>query len=166
MKDFNQASKSRTNVLFVCMGNICRSPAGEGILKHLTAHEDPPLAVHVESCGIGDWHLGQAPDWRIQEASKARGIVLTGKAQQFQHSHFDQFDYILAADMEVLKFLYHHAETPDHKAKIHLMTAFSSLYAGQEIPDPYYQTSGAFELVLDMLEESCIGLLQHIRQGT
>lgn len=149
-------------VLFVCMGNICRSPAGEGILRHLV-QQDQYLKIHVESCGIGDWHIGQAPDWRIQEASKARGIVLTGKAQQFHHRHLDDFDYILAADREVLKFLYHYAKTPDHKAKIHLMTAFGTLYKGQEIPDPYYQPGGAFELVLDMLEDSCHGLLQHIR---
>jgi protein-tyrosine phosphatase len=149
-------------VLFVCMGNICRSPAGEGILKHL-AKEDPSLKLYVKSCGIGDWHLGQPPDRRIQEASKNRGIALTSRAQQFQRSFFDEFDYILAADKEVLKYLYHYAKNPEQKAKIFLMTAFSPNYAGQEVPDPYYQSNGAFELVLDMLEDSCQGLLQHIR---
>ena len=116
-------------------------------------------------CGIGDWHIGQSPDLRIQEASKARGIILTGKAQQFQKEHLDQFDFIFAADKEVMKILYQYARTPDHKAKIHLMTAFSTLYAGQEIPDPYYLQSGAFELVLDMLEDSCHGFLEHIRHN-
>lgn len=156
--------KGEIRVLFVCMGNICRSPAGEGILRHF-ASQDPSLAVYVESCGIGDWHIGQAPDQRIQEASKARGIVLTSLAQQFQHAFLDEFDYILVADKEVLKFLYHYAKTPDQKAKIFLMTAFSPIYAGQEVPDPYYQSNGAFELVLDMLEDSCQGLLQYIRQS-
>jgi protein-tyrosine phosphatase len=156
--------KEEVRILFVCMGNICRSPAGEGILRHLV-NQDPTVKVYVESCGIGDWHLGQAPDRRIQEASKARGIILTSRAQQFQHPFFDQFDYILAADKEVLKFLYHYAKTPDQKSKVNLMTAFSSNYAGQEIPDPYYQSNGAFELVLDMLEDSCQGLLEHIRHN-
>ena len=156
--------KGEIRVLFVCMGNICRSPAGEGILRHF-ASQDPSLAVYVESCGIGDWHIGQAPDQCIQEASKARGIVLTSLAQQFQHAFLDEFDYILVADKEVLKFLYHYAKTPDQKAKIFLMTAFSPIYAGQEVPDPYYQSNGAFELVLDMLEDSCQGLLQYIRQS-
>lgn len=156
--------KGEIRVLFVCMGNICRSPAGEGILRHF-ASQDPSLAVYVESCGIGDWHIGQAPDRRIQEASKARGIVLTSLAQQFQHAFLDEFDYILAADKEVLKFLYHYAKTPNQKTKIFLMTAFSPIYAGQEVPDPYYQSNGAFELVLDMLEDSCQGLLQYIRQS-
>ena len=154
--------KEVIGVLFVCMGNICRSPAGEGILRHF-ASEDPSLKLVVKSCGIGDWHLGQAPDRRIQEASKARGIALTSRAQQFQPAFFEQFDYILAADKEVLKFLYHYAKNAEQKAKIFLMTAFSPIYAGQEIPDPYYQSDGAFELVLDMLEDSCQGLLQHIR---
>ena len=85
------------------------------------------------------------------------------RAQQFQKEFLDDFDYILVADKEVLKFLYHYAKTPKHKAKIALMTEFSSLYRGQEVPDPYYQPGGAFELVLDMLEESCEGLMNHIR---
>lgn len=149
-------------ILFVCMGNICRSPAGEGLLKHLAA-QDTSLKIYAESCGIGDWHIGQAPDRRIQEASAVRGITLMGLAQQFQRSFLDRFDYILAADKEVLNFLYHYAKHPDQKSKISLMTAFASIYQGEEIPDPYYKSDGAFELVLDMLEDSCHGLLQHIR---
>lgn len=150
-------------ILFVCMGNICRSPAGEGILKEM-ANQDRGLKIYVDSCGIGDWHLGQAADKRMQEAAKERGIVLTTRAKQLQHTFFDQFDYILAADNEVLKYLYHYAETPEQKAKISLMTAFSPLYKGLEVPDPYYQPNGAFQLVLDILEDSCRGLLEHIRQ--
>jgi protein-tyrosine phosphatase len=153
---------SAVRVLFVCMGNICRSPAAEGVLKHL-ALQDPSVRLHVESCGIGDWHLGQSPDKRIQEASKARGIVLTSRAQQFHQDLFDQFDYILAADHEVLKCLYQYAKTAEHKNKLALITVFSAHYYGQEIPDPYYQPHGAFDLVLDMLEDACQGLWQQIR---
>lgn len=149
-------------VLFVCMGNICRSPAAEGILKHL-AKSEPIVEVLVESCGIGDWHVGQGPDGRILEATKARGIALTSIAKQFQRGFFDQFDYILAADNEVLKYLFQFAKTTEQKSKIFLMTEFSSLYRGQEIPDPYYGGDGAFELVLDMLEDSCKGLLSKVR---
>jgi protein-tyrosine phosphatase len=151
-------------VMFVCMGNICRSPAGEGILREL-ANQYPSLKIYVESCGIGDWHIGQAPDWRIQKASNARGIVLTSRAQQFREAFLDEFDYILAADKEVLKILYQYAKTSNHKAKVFLITAFSSVYSGQEIPDPYYQSNGAFELVLDMLENSCQGLLEHLHRN-
>lgn len=150
-------------VLFVCMGNICRSPAGEGILKNLL-REDPELNIIVESCGIGDWHVGRPPDSRIQEVSKMRGIILTSRAQQFQHDFFKRFDYILAADKEVLQYLHRYANDLEDKAKISLITEFSCAYHGQEVPDPYYQGDEAFEFVLDMLEDACIGLITHIRQ--
>lgn len=162
-KGYQMTNKKKNRVLFVCMGNICRSPAGEGVLKYL-AGQNTDLEIDVNSCGIGDWHIGQAPDRRMQDASRARGIVLTTLARQFQQDFFDQFDYILAADKEVLKHLYHYARNPEHKAKIFMMTSFSSVYTDQEIPDPYYQADGAFELVLDMLEDSCMGLLEHIRR--
>ena len=154
--------EKKVSVLFVCLGNICRSPAGEGVLKYLV-NQDSSLDIHVESCGIGDWHLGQPPDRRMQEAAAMRGIPLTSRAQQFQSNFLDKFDYILVSDKEILKFLYQHAKTAEHKAKIHLMTAFSSVYSGQEVPDPYYQPNGAFDLVLNMLEDACQGLLRHIR---
>ena len=156
-------TKKEISVLFVCLGNICRSPAGEGILKFLS-QKDPLLDLHVESCGIGDWHVGQGPDRRMQEAAMKRGIHLSSRAQQFQERFFDLFDYILVADKEVLKWVYHQAKTAEQKAKIHLMTAFSTLYIGQEVPDPYYKPNGAFDLVLDMLEESCRGLIRTIHQ--
>lgn len=155
--------KGDVRVLFVCMGNICRSPAAEAILKHMVK-QDPSLKLDVESCGIGDWHIGQASDRRVQAAAKGRGIILTSRARQFQQAFLEDFDYILAADQEVLKYLYHYAKSPEQKAKIHLMTVFSSIYEDQEIPDPYYQANGAFELILDMLEDSCQGLLQHLRE--
>lgn len=149
-------------VLFVCLGNICRSPAAEATLKHFIK-DQPDLNVSVESRGIGDWYLGQSPDRRMQEASLMRGLTLTGRAQQFQLSDFDRFDYILASDKEVLNTLFHHASTPHHKAKVNLMTHFSFRYRDQEIPDPYYASSGAFDLVLDMLEDACSGLIAHVR---
>lgn len=151
------------SVLFVCMGNICRSPAGEGILRNMVAR-DPSLKIHVDSCGIGDWHIGHGADRRMRETAMERGVALTGKAKQFQQEYFDQFDYILAADQEILKYLYQYARCVEHKAKIFLMTAFSSLYKNQGVPDPYYEPDRAFDLVLDMLEESCIGLIEHIQK--
>lgn len=158
IKNKNELQK----VLFVCMGNICRSPAGEGILKEMV-RRDPLLNIHVESCGIGDWHVGQPPDHRMQATIKERGIFLTSRAKKFESDFFDQFDYILAADQEVLKCLHHFAQTTKQKAKISLMTAYSNIYKGQEVPDPYCQPNGAFDLVLDILEDSCHGLVEHIR---
>jgi len=147
-----------TSVLFVCLGNICRSPAAEGILKELAKDKE----LHVESCGMGDWHVGNLPDPRMREAAERRGLVLTSRAQEFKREFFDRFDYILAADREVLHGLYHYAEKPEHKARVHLMTAFSKSYRDQEVPDPYYGGDDGFEQVLDMLTDACEGLLENI----
>lgn len=150
------------SILFVCLGNICRSPAGEGMMLHLVKKNHPDMELQVQSCGIGDWHVGQLPDERMRESALARGINLTSRAQQFRSEFMDQFDFILAADSEVLKDLYHFAKTPEQKAKISLITAYSKSYHNIEIPDPYYNGWSSFELVLNMLEDSCEGLLEHI----
>lgn len=151
-------------VLFVCLGNICRSPAAEGLLRHMTAQQELSLEVYIESCGLGDWHIGQLPDERMREASKSRGIILTSRAQRFKPDFFDTFDYILAADHEVLNDLRRIAKTPEHKAKIQLMTSFSASYKDEEIPDPYYSGEAGFELVLDMLEDVCEGFLKYLQE--
>jgi len=151
------------SILFVCMGNICRSPAAEGILKKL-ADEKGIGSLHIESCGMGDWYVGKLPDERMREAAKARGVVLSSRAKQFDRAFFESFDYILASDKEVLNSLLHHAQSSGHKAKVHLMTAFSSSFTGQDVPDPYYYGNGAFEGVLDILEDACEGLLEQIKQ--
>lgn len=147
----------RVSVLFVCLGNICRSPAAEGILAKMSSEID------VASCGVGDWHVGQLPDRRMRQAAEARGLVLTMRAQQLQKAHLEEFDYILVADHEILRELQEMAESPGQKAKIHLMTAFSPSYQGEEVPDPYYEGAGEFDLVLDILEDACEGLLQKIQ---
>lgn len=151
------------SILFVCLGNICRSPAAQGILLHM-ALKDPVLQdLHVESCGLGEWHIGQLPDPRMREASQNRGIVLTSRAQQFQPAFMDSFDLILAADSQILNELHKHAKTTHQKAKIHLITHFSPCYQGKDIPDPYYQGEAGFEHILDMLEDSCEGLVEHLK---
>lgn len=150
------------SILFVCLGNICRSPAAEGILKHLAKKENVQDLL-IASCGLGNWHEGKLPDLRIQEAAKRRGIVLSSRAQPFKMDFFKEFDFILAADREVLNTLYRYARTPQEKAKIHLITAFSKSYKDEEIPDPYYEGEAGFELVLDMLEDACEGLFYQIK---
>lgn len=152
------------SVMFVCLGNICRSPAAEGILRHMIASDPGFQGMNIKSCGMGDWHIGQLPDTRMRETAKQRGIILTSRAQRFAPVFLDEFDFILAADHEVLKDLHRYARTPEHKNKIHLITVFSSAYKDEEIPDPYYQGEAAFEHILDMLEDSCKGLLDHLRE--
>lgn len=151
-----------TTVLFVCLGNICRSPAAEGVLRHLAQESNCDDKLYLESCGIGAWHIGALPDARMRAAAQVRGVILTSRAQQFQLAYLDAFDYILASDQKVLEYLFQHAQTIEQKAKLHLMTAFSDTYRDLDIPDPYYQGNGSFELVLDMLEDACRGLLRKI----
>lgn len=154
-------SHTKVAVLFVCLGNICRSPAAEGILRHL-AKEQGIQDLQVKSCGLGSWYLGSLPDSRMQDAILRRGIVLSSRAQQFQRDFFSEFDYILAVDQEVLAVLNQHATAKD-KEKLSLITEFSTRYHHQEIPDPFYGNDAGFELVLDMLEDSCHGFLAHLK---
>ena len=150
------------SVLFVCMANICRSPAGAGVLIDLAAKQFQS-DLHVDSCGIGDWYLGERTDARMQSAALARGIVLQGRAKLFEPDYFESFDYILAVDHPVLYELYKLAAIPQHKAKVHLATTFSPTYRNQDIPDPFYSDDQGFNVVLDILEDSCEGFLQHLK---
>lgn len=154
------------SILFVCLGNICRSPAAEGIMRALIQNNQQiidPAEMHIESCGLGDWHTGRLPDERMREAAKNRGYILSSLAQEIKPEFFESFSLILAADHKVMNELYRHAATPEHKSKIHLITHFSACYKDQEIPDPYYQGKAGFELVLDMLEDACEGLFEHLK---
>lgn len=148
-------------VLFVCLGNICRSPAAEHMLRQM-AEKNHRQDLVVDSCGLGDWYLGATPDERMASAAQTRGMTITGRAKKFEPEYLDQFDYILAVDNEIVHHLYRYAKTPAQKAKIRLITEFSEFYKGEEIPDPYYSGEAGFELVLDMLEDSCKGLLEHL----
>lgn len=151
------------SILFVCLGNICRSPAAEGILRHMIQQQAQDLDVHIESCGLGDWHKGRLPDERMREAAKKRGYFLTSRAQKIDSSFFDRFDLVLVADQKVLNEVYQHAKSPEHKAKIHLMTRFSTAFRDQPVPDPYYEGDAGFEHVLNMIEDACEGLVEHLR---
>lgn len=151
-----------TKVMFVCLGNICRSPAGEGVLRHLAEKENVPNLI-IASCGIGDWHIGHPPDARIREAAKARGITLNTKAKPFVPNYMEEFDYILAADESVREHLLKFAKNPEQRAKVYFMTAFAKAYKDIPVPDPFYEGDGAFEHVLDILEDSCQGLLNEIK---
>lgn len=151
------------SIMFVCLGNICRSPAAEGVMRHMASKDPLGELLTIESCGLGDWHIGHSPDERMRIASQNRGIALTSRAKKFHPSFLDRFDLILAADHQILEELYRHARTPEHRDKIHLITHYSTYYQGEEIPDPYYQGEAGFERVLDMIEDSCQGILGYFR---
>lgn len=152
------------SILFVCLGNICRSPAAEGIFRHLVEQESMMEAFHIESCGLGDWHIGHLPDERMREAAKSRGYLLSSRAQKMDPTFFERFDLILVADHKVMKQMYHLTNEPAHKAKIQLITHFSTTYRDLEVPDPYFNGEAGFEHVMDMLEDSCQGLLTYLRK--
>lgn len=150
-------------VLFVCIGNICRSPAGEGIFRALIEKEGLANEVIISSCGIGSWNIGHSPDSRIRQAASARGIHLNTKAKPFVNNYLDEFDYIMVSDSQVLEHLLQFAKNPEQKAKIHLMTAYAKTFKNEPVPDPFYAGTGAFDLVLDILEDACLGLLEEIK---
>ena len=151
-------------VLFVCMGNICRSPTAEGVFRHAVVEAGLEQRIVVDSAGTHDYHLGHAPDRRTQSAAAQRGYDLAGlRARQVTRQDFIDFDYILAMDLENLSELKRLAP-PAHRGKISLFMDYSRARQGAEVPDPYYGGAPGFELVLDMTEDAAQGLLQQIKK--
>jgi protein-tyrosine phosphatase len=153
-------------ILFVCMGNICRSPTAEGVMRRLVAEAGLDGAVDVQSAGIGDWHAGEPPDERAAAAAWARGITLEGSARQVRPGDFRRFDLLIAMDRGNVRELL--ALAPDEEAaeKVRLLREFDPTAAGTpdlDVPDPYYGGERGFETVLDMIEAACRGLLDELR---
>jgi protein-tyrosine phosphatase len=153
-------------ILFVCMGNICRSPTAEGVMRGLLREAGLEDAVEIESAGTGGWHAGEPPDARATEAAGRRGVVLEGAARQVTPADFEAFDLLVAMDRENLRELL--ARAPDEEAaeKVRLLREFdpASADAGDlDVPDPYYGGERGFERVLDLVEAACRGLLAELR---
>jgi protein-tyrosine phosphatase len=150
-------------ILFVCMGNICRSPTAEGVFRHLVEKEGLADRVFIDSAGTGEWHIGSAPDPRSCKAAAKRGYDLTNlRGRQVNRHDFADFDYVLAMDEENLRTLKRLAAR-EHAHKIRFFTEFSSDGAAG-VPDPYAGGAQGFELVLDLIEDAAQGLLRHIRE--
>jgi protein-tyrosine phosphatase len=151
-------TKGKFGILFVCTGNICRSPTAEGVLRQLAAKAG--IDVHVESAGTGDWHVGQPPDERAQHHAKGRGYDLSAqRARQVRGRDFEDFDLIVAMDRGHLGILQRHCP-PQHRSKLRM------LVEGRDVPDPYYGGPDGFERVLDMVEAGCRDLLHEIGKIT
>ena len=145
-------------VLFVCTGNICRSPTAEGVLRDLA--KKLRVDVHVESAGTHDYHVGNPPDERAQHHAKGRGYDLSAqRARQLRKRDFETFDLIVAMDRGHMKILEQNCP-PQHRAKLRM------LVDGRDVPDPYYGGAEGFEQVLDMVEAACLGLLHELKQPT
>jgi protein-tyrosine phosphatase len=153
-------------ILFVCMGNICRSPTAEGVMRHIVREEGLEDAIEIDSAGTGGWHAGSPPDSRATATARRRGIVLDGAARQFSPEDFDSFDLILAMDAENARDLLALATSEAVAAKVRLLREFDSESDGTgdlDVPDPYYGGPDGFEEVLDMVEAATRGLLDSLR---
>jgi len=151
-------------ILFVCLGNICRSPTAEAVLRALAAREAPELALEVDSAGTAGYHVGEAPDPRTRQAAARRGYDLTGlRARIVAPEDFERFDLILAMDHENLRVLQRRAPPTAHE-RLRLLLEFGPQGGPEDVPDPYYGGPNGFEEVLDLVEAATRGLLTHLRQ--
>ncbi len=154
-------------LLFVCLGNICRSPTAEGVMRRLVREAGLEDEIEVESAGTGDWHLGEPPDARATAAAGGRGIVLEGAARQVTRDDLRAFDLVLAADRDNRAALLALAGgDPAARERIRMLREFDPQAAARgdlDVPDPYFGGEDGFDHVLDLVEAACRGLLDHAR---
>lgn len=150
-------------VLFVCLGNICRSPTGEGLLRHVLEERGLEGEIEVDSAGTGAWHVGEGPDRRMSRAAAGRGYRLEGAARQVTAEDFRRFDLIVAMDRQNLADL--EALAPpaaERPAELRLFSHFLPPGAPADVPDPYYGGDTGFERVIDLVEEGCAAIADHL----
>jgi protein-tyrosine phosphatase len=158
------AKLAPVRILFVCLGNICRSPTAEGALRYVSAQAAPSLSIEVDSAGTADYHIGSPPDSRSQRAALRRGIDISGlRARQVSRADFQRFDFVLAMDHDNLREL--EAICPrNSRAQLRLFLSFAPETGRLDVPDPYYGDDRDFEAVLDLTMAASRGLvtaLQH-----
>lgn len=154
---------NKISVLFVCLGNICRSPTAHAVFESMVDSEGLSQQIIVDSAGTGDWHLGHAPDQRTSAVAAERGYDMSElRSRLVEAEDFNQFDYIIAMDSDNLSNL--HAMRPEsYNGQLGLFLDYSQQNEQTEVPDPYYGGDNGFALVLDLVEEASTGLLAHIR---
>ena len=155
-----------TRVLFVCLGNICRSPAAEGVFLHLLDQQQLQDRFVVDSAGTGGWHTGRPADRRMRAAAAARGLDLTSRARQLQRTDLTDFDHILTMDADNLaavRALSLELGSRSDLARIEPLTRYCREHRVEAVPDPYYGGPEGFERVLDLLFDACQGLVEQLR---
>jgi protein-tyrosine phosphatase len=152
-------------ICFVCLGNICRSPTAEAVMRHLVKEAGLEKKIVINSAGTGDWHVGGARDKRSRAVGEARGIPLSGVARQFVAADFDDYDHVLAMDRANRDELLRMARDATDRAKVALLRSFDpGAPPDAEVPDPYYGGARGFEDVFDICERACRGLLATLRR--
>ena len=155
------------SLLFVCLGNICRSPTAEGVMRSLVAEAGMDQQVEIDSAGTGGWHVGSSPDERATAAAAAQGVTLEGRARRIEAEDFERFDLILAMDAANLRDLRAIAGSAGAREKVRLLREFdpNSAHPELDVPDPYYGGEEGFGTVLSLVRDACEGLLAEIRAG-
>lgn len=152
--------ENNTRILFVCLGNICRSPAAEGVLRQMVQTRGLSDRFTIDSAGTYGGHAGELPDPRMRHAASGRGYALTHRARQVREEDFERFDLLVAMDDSNYEHLHRLAPSRSAAARICRLTEFCSRHPDRHyVPDPYYEGHEGFELVLDLLEDGCEGIL-------
>ncbi len=156
----------KKKVLFICLGNICRSPAAEGVFRDMVKKAGLENEIHVDSCGTGGWHIGEPPDSRMIHHAKKRGYDLSDlEARQLDTpADFGNFDYLLTMDESNLKHVRAFDRAKEHHHKIMPLVSLCKIHSVKEVPDPYYREEDGFEHVLDLIEDACTELLEKIKK--
>jgi len=155
----------KTNILFVCLGNICRSPSAETIMNHLIESKGLQNKYYVDSAGIIGFHAGEQADSRMRAHAAKRGYTITSISRQFNPTtDFKKFDLIIGMDRKNVKDLQSLTIEEEFLHKIHVMTEFNKIFKEEGVPDPYYGGYEGFEYVLDLLEDACSGLLTELEE--
>ncbi|MBW4468127.1 MAG: low molecular weight phosphotyrosine protein phosphatase [Pegethrix bostrychoides GSE-TBD4-15B] len=151
-------------LLFVCLGNICRSPSAEGITNYLIQQRGLTGQITCDSAGTSSYHIGSSPDRRMTAAAAQQGITLLGAARQFEPADFEAFDLILAMDGDNYRHILALDRSGTYAQKVKLICQFCRRYPDREVPDPYYGGESGFKYVIDLLLDACDGLLDHVEQ--
>ena len=154
----------KKKILFICLGNICRSPAAEGVMRHLLELHQLEHLFEIDSAGIGSWHVGDLPDRRMRQCGASRDYNFNHHARQISYSDFERFDYIIGMDHENMSTLKRmKSRQPDAKSQIICLADYLQKHKGQAtVPDPYYGSQRDFEFALDLIEDACEGLLHEL----
>ena len=151
-----------TRLLFVCLGNICRSPSAENIMNYLLEQQGLQAKISCDSAGTSSYHIGASPDRRMRAAASKRGIPMQGSARQFKAEDFERFDLILAMDRDNYWDICSLDPHKQYRDKVRMMCDFARNHQDTSVPDPYYGGADGFDYVIDLLLDACDGLLEHV----